>query len=100
MSMSEEFKEKLRRYSEGTLPEEEREELESELVKLEAYQLYLEEQMEREEQDGQATGSWTKTDTQAPGFKRRRRSEERSPLFAGANGRRGLTIHLLYFRRS
>ncbi|MEK3762775.1 anti-sigma factor [Paenibacillus sp. FSL R7-0337] len=82
--MSEEFKEKLRRYSEGTLPEEEREELESELVKLEAYQLYLEEQMEREEQDGQATGSWTKTDTQAPGFKKaKKKRREKSIIRRG-----------------
>ncbi|MEK3902846.1 MULTISPECIES: anti-sigma factor [unclassified Paenibacillus] len=78
--MSEEFKEKLRKYSEGTLPEEERDEVESELVKLEAYQLYLEEQMEREEQDGQATGSWTKTDAQgsaAPEFKKAKTKKKR-----------------------
>ncbi|MEK4853989.1 anti-sigma factor [Paenibacillus sp. FSL H7-0756] len=59
--MSEEFKAKLRQYSEGTLPEEEREELERELAKLEAYQLYLEEQMEQEEQNKQqeqANGPW------------------------------------------
>lgn len=87
MSMSEEFKEKLRQYSEGTLPEEEREELESELVKLEAYQQYLEEQMEREEQDGQATGSWTKTDAQgsaAPGFKKaKKKRREKSVIRRG-----------------
>ncbi|WP_405108296.1 anti-sigma factor [Paenibacillus sp. FSL K6-1217] len=59
--MSEEFKAKLRQYSEGTLPEEEREEMERELAKLEAYQLYLEEQMEQEEQNKQqeqANGPW------------------------------------------
>lgn len=87
MSMSEEFKEKLRQYSEGTLPEEEREELESELAKLEAYQLYLEEQMEREEQDGQVTGSWTKTDPQgsaAPGFKKaKKKRREKSIIRRG-----------------
>lgn len=85
--MSEEFKEKLRQYSEGTLPEEEREELESELAKLEAYQLYLEEQMEREEQDGQVTGSWTKTDPQgsaAPGFKKaKKKRREKSIIRRG-----------------
>ncbi|MEK8211886.1 anti-sigma factor [Paenibacillus sp. FSL L8-0463] len=47
--MSEEFKEKLRKYSEGTLPEEERTELEQELEKLEAYQVYVDELMERED---------------------------------------------------
>lgn len=47
--MSEEFKQKLRRYSEGTLPEEEKSELEHELEKLETYQGYVEELMEREE---------------------------------------------------
>lgn len=87
MSMSEEFKEKLRRYSEGTLPEEEHEELESELAKLEAYQLYLEEQMEREEQDGPATGSWTKTDGQgsaAPGLKKaKKKRREKSIIRRG-----------------
>ncbi|MBW4083498.1 anti-sigma factor [Paenibacillus sp. S150] len=48
--MSEGFKEKLRLYSEGKLPEAEREEVEQELEKLEAYQIYLEEQMEQEDQ--------------------------------------------------
>lgn len=76
MSMSEEFKEKLRRYSEGTLPEEEREEVESELVKLEAYQLYLEEQMEREDQ---ADGRWTRPEDTAAGpqKKKRKKNEKR-----------------------
>lgn len=77
MSMSEEFKEKLRQYSEGTLPEEEHEELESELAKLEAYQLYLEEQMEREEQTSER---WTKVDPEggaAPGFKKAKRKAKR-----------------------
>lgn len=87
MSMSEEFKEKLRKYSEGTLPEEEREELESELVKLEAYQLYLEEQMEREEQEGQATGNWTKADPKGsatPGFKKaKKKRREKSIIRRG-----------------
>ncbi|MEK4008841.1 anti-sigma factor [Paenibacillus sp. FSL H3-0333] len=85
--MSEEFKEKLRQYSEGTLPEEEREELESELAKLEAYQLYLEEQMEQEEQDGQVTRSWTKTDPQgsaAPVFKKaKKKRREKSIIRRG-----------------
>ncbi|QUL56143.1 anti-sigma factor [Paenibacillus tritici] len=75
--MSEEFKEKLRQYSEGTLPEEEREELESELAKLEAYQQYLEEQMEREEQ---TSGRWTKADPEggaAPGPKKAKRKAKR-----------------------
>ncbi|WP_379155246.1 anti-sigma factor [Paenibacillus sp. sgz5001063] len=48
--MSEDFKEKLRRYSEGKLPEADRQEVEQELEKLEAYQVYLEEQMEHEDQ--------------------------------------------------
>ncbi|WP_342548652.1 anti-sigma factor [Paenibacillus sp. FSL P2-0089] len=77
--MSEEFKEKLRQYSEGTLPEEEREELESELAKLEAYQLYLEEQMEREDQ---ADGRWSlpdRTEDAASGSqkKNRKKNEKR-----------------------
>jgi hypothetical protein len=77
MSMSEEFKEQLRKYSEGTLPEEEREALESELEKLEAYQLYLEEQMEREEQ---TSGRWTKADPEggaATGLKKAKRKAKR-----------------------
>ncbi|WP_310831839.1 anti-sigma factor [Paenibacillus pedocola] len=48
--MSEEFKEHLRKYSEGSLPEDERTEVERELEKLEAYQVYLEELMEQEDQ--------------------------------------------------
>ncbi|GGF82173.1 hypothetical protein GCM10010912_29140 [Paenibacillus albidus] len=47
--MSEDFKEKLRRYSEGSLPGEEREEMERELAKMEAYQTYLDELMGAEE---------------------------------------------------
>lgn len=47
--MSEEFKEKLRRYGEGTLPDEDRDEVERELEKMEAYQAYLDELMETEE---------------------------------------------------
>lgn len=47
--MSEEFKEQLRKYSEGSLPENERAEIERELEKLEAYQVYLEELMEQED---------------------------------------------------
>lgn len=77
MSMSEDFKEQLRKYSEGTLPEEEREALESELEKLEAYQLYLEEQMEREEQTSER---WTKADPEggvATGLKKAKRKAKR-----------------------
>ncbi|UQZ35272.1 hypothetical protein C2I18_18150 [Paenibacillus sp. PK3_47] len=48
--MSEEFKEKLRKYGQGSLPEDEREEVEQELEKLEAYQLYLDELVEQEDQ--------------------------------------------------
>ncbi|KWX86946.1 hypothetical protein AMQ83_15965 [Paenibacillus riograndensis] len=51
--MSEEFKEKLQKYSEGKLTEEERKEVELEMEKLEAYQVYLEEQLD---QEIQATG--------------------------------------------
>lgn len=47
--MSEEFKEKLRKYSEGKLPEEEQAELEQELERLEVYQGYVNEIMERED---------------------------------------------------
>lgn len=43
--MSEEFKEKLKKYGEGTLPDEDRDEVERELEKMEAYQAYLEELM-------------------------------------------------------
>lgn len=43
--MSEEFRERLRRYGEGTLPDEERDEMERELEKMEAYQSYLDELM-------------------------------------------------------
>ncbi len=48
--MSEDFKEQLRKYSEGSLPEDERAEVERELEKLEAYQVYLDELMEQEVQ--------------------------------------------------
>ncbi|KHL94908.1 hypothetical protein QW71_15370 [Paenibacillus sp. IHB B 3415] len=75
--MSEEFKEQLRKYSEGTLPEEEREALESELEKLEAYQLYLEEQLEREEQ---TNGQWTKADpagSDSPGIKKMKKKADK-----------------------
>lgn len=47
--MSEEFKEKLRKYSEGSLTESEQAEIEAELEKLEAYQVYLDELVERED---------------------------------------------------
>lgn len=47
--MSEEFKEKLRRYGEGTLPDEDRDEVERELEKMEAYQAYLDDVMGEEE---------------------------------------------------
>jgi hypothetical protein len=48
MNMSEEFKEKLRRYGEGTLDDEDRNEVERELEKMEAYQAYLDELMGEE----------------------------------------------------
>ncbi|WP_340007370.1 anti-sigma factor [Paenibacillus sp. FSL K6-0276] len=47
--MSEEFKEKLRRYGEGTLADEDRDEVERELEKMEVYQTYLDELMGAEE---------------------------------------------------
>lgn len=43
--MSEEFKERLRKYGEGTLPEEDREEMERELEKMEVYQAYLDDHL-------------------------------------------------------
>lgn len=46
--MSEAFKEKLRRYGEGTLTDEDRDEVERELEKMEAYQAYLDELMGEE----------------------------------------------------
>lgn len=49
MKMSEEFKEKLRRYGEGTLADEDRDEVERELEKMEVYQTYLDELMGAEE---------------------------------------------------
>lgn len=48
MNMSEEFKEKLRRYGEGTLADEDRDVVERELEKMEAYQAYLDELMGEE----------------------------------------------------
>jgi hypothetical protein len=56
--MSEEFKEKLRKYSEGSLPETERAEMEQELDKLEAYQGYLDELMERDEEQSAQKAAW------------------------------------------
>ncbi|WP_438347598.1 anti-sigma factor [Paenibacillus sp. FA6] len=44
--MSEEFKEKMKKYTEGTLSEEERIEVEKELEKMELYQSYMEEMMQ------------------------------------------------------
>ncbi|OAB46277.1 anti-sigma factor [Paenibacillus glacialis] len=44
--MSEEFKQKMKSYMEGTLPEEERNEMEKELEKMELYQSYMEEMMQ------------------------------------------------------
>ncbi|GAA3404324.1 anti-sigma factor [Paenibacillus hodogayensis] len=43
--MSEEFRRKLKQYADGTLPESEREEVEREMDKMEAYQTYLEDAM-------------------------------------------------------
>ncbi|TDF87890.1 anti-sigma factor [Paenibacillus piri] len=43
--MSEEFKRKLKQYADGNLPEHERDEIERELEKMEAYQAYLDELM-------------------------------------------------------
>ncbi|OWA36076.1 hypothetical protein B9G55_09460 [Saccharibacillus sp. O16] len=48
--MNESFKRKLQAYHEGTLSEAEREEIEAELEKLEAYQVYLDEAMNEEEE--------------------------------------------------
>ncbi|AIQ45532.1 hypothetical protein R70723_06200 [Paenibacillus sp. FSL R7-0273] len=56
--MSEEFKERLRKYSEGSLPEEERAEMEQELEKLEAYQSYLDELMEQEDKQSAQKAAW------------------------------------------
>lgn len=55
--MSEAFKEKLRRYGEGNLTDEERDEVERELEKMEAYQAYLDEFIGTEEQDSEEKGS-------------------------------------------
>ncbi len=46
MSLSEDFKQKLKRYAEGTLPHGEREEVEREIARLEAYQAVLDEIMD------------------------------------------------------
>ncbi|CAM4520657.1 anti-sigma factor [Paenibacillus typhae] len=56
--MSEEFRERLRKYSEGSLPEAERAEMEQELEKLEAYQGYLDELMERDEEQSAQKAGW------------------------------------------
>lgn len=58
--MSEEFKEKLRRYGEGTLSEEDRDEVERELEKMEAYQAYLDDLMGEEES---GSGTMKRIDT-------------------------------------
>ncbi len=47
--MNESFKRKLQAYQDGTLSETEREEVEAELEKLEAYQAYLDETMDEED---------------------------------------------------
>ncbi|RAV22918.1 anti-sigma factor [Paenibacillus contaminans] len=44
--MSDDFKRKLKQYADGTLPDGEREEMEREIAKMEAYQAYLDEMMD------------------------------------------------------
>ncbi|WP_151732931.1 anti-sigma factor [Paenibacillus tengchongensis] len=58
--MSDAFKEKLRKYSEGSLPEEERAEVEQELEKLEVYQGYLDELMEQEDEQSARKAEWNR----------------------------------------
>ncbi|MGF7046272.1 hypothetical protein J2T13_000748 [Paenibacillus sp. DS2015] len=48
--MSEGFKKKMKRYMDGTLPEEDRSEMEKELEKMEIYQSYMEEMMQEGEE--------------------------------------------------
>lgn len=55
--MTEEFKDKLRRYADGTLTDEEQKEMEQDLEKLEAYQSYIDENMRGEKVDEEATNS-------------------------------------------
>lgn len=91
--MSEEFKERLRKYSEGSLPEEERAEMEQELEKLEAYQSYLDELMEQEDKQSAQKAAWNSGRMPAQGGanpqlkKKKRRHPERSGSSAGASGR-------------
>ncbi|TBL78526.1 anti-sigma factor [Paenibacillus thalictri] len=55
--MSEEFKRKLKQYADGTLPEHEKDEIEREMEKMEAYQAYLDELMSADDsRTGEAGG--------------------------------------------
>jgi len=58
MRLSEEFKQKMKNYMEGTLPEEERIEMEKELEQMELYQSYMEEMMREGEQTEIKHSSW------------------------------------------
>lgn len=84
--MSEEFKEKLKRYGEGTLPDEDRDEVERELEKMEAYQAYLDELMGEEER----ASSEDKNIKFGKGKRNRPGKEKRSS--AGVNGELGYRI--------
>ncbi|WP_409340680.1 anti-sigma factor [Paenibacillus sp. MBLB4367] len=70
--MSEDFRRKLKQYADGTLPDDEREEMEREIEKMEAYQTYLDELMDGSERAGtQAAG---KKETDNPSAARKERS--------------------------
>lgn len=86
--MSEEFKEKLRRYGEGTLADEDRDEVERELEKMEVYQTYLDELMGAEEP---ASGDGKRMNF-GKGEGSRPNREKRSS--AGANGEHACRAHL------
>ncbi|CAM3352986.1 MULTISPECIES: anti sigma factor C-terminal domain-containing protein [Saccharibacillus] len=100
--MTESFKRKLQAYQNGTLPGEERAELEAELEKLEAYQAYLDELMEddsepdrladRAEEDG--SGSRETAEGRKSGFgenERLRRKKERRIIRRAKWKSRGIT---------
>lgn len=80
--MSEEFKEKLRKYGEGTLADEDRDEVERELEKMEAYQAYLDELMGEEKQASSEDKSikFGKSKRNRPGKEKRSSAVENGEL--------------------
>lgn len=77
--MSEEFRQRLKDYADGNLSDEEKNEIEREMEKLEEYQAYVNEMMDNERSSD--AGPLMPL-TVRPAYRPRKKSES----FAGANG--------------